>query len=270
MMTERAQLVADYQRLRHALRELNTSLMARFPEGALNECGEQLGLLSRIPGQEKGVLVFDDEYEMSVLMDYCIYHFRRGGRTVIEGALAESPPPPGSDELALLQAMREVRYSLFLVEGVVPGVGVRLRDSLRDERALVVDIGFSRTASAGVVLVGNIISPAGMSMTTGAMLPVDQPILDDLMEQFEKRFGTTTVGQFRQLPPEEQSELATLVIRCCLAGGAASHVRGEDPAVDSRGRRAALSPASPSPRVSRNAPCPCGSGKKYKRCCGRV
>ena len=23
------------------------------------------------------------------------------------------------------------------------------------------------------------------------------------------------------------------------------------------------------PKVSRNAPCPCGSGQKYKRCCGR-
>ncbi|MBI5148345.1 SEC-C domain-containing protein [Candidatus Pacearchaeota archaeon] len=22
-------------------------------------------------------------------------------------------------------------------------------------------------------------------------------------------------------------------------------------------------------RIGRNAPCPCGSGKKYKRCCGR-
>ncbi len=22
-------------------------------------------------------------------------------------------------------------------------------------------------------------------------------------------------------------------------------------------------------KVGRNAPCPCGSGKKYKRCCGR-
>ena len=23
------------------------------------------------------------------------------------------------------------------------------------------------------------------------------------------------------------------------------------------------------PQIGRNAPCPCGSGKKYKRCCGR-
>jgi uncharacterized protein YecA (UPF0149 family) len=24
------------------------------------------------------------------------------------------------------------------------------------------------------------------------------------------------------------------------------------------------------PKVGRNEPCPCGSGKKYKLCCGRV
>ena len=26
-------------------------------------------------------------------------------------------------------------------------------------------------------------------------------------------------------------------------------------------------PASPSSKVGRNEPCPCGSGKKYKKCC---
>lgn len=25
----------------------------------------------------------------------------------------------------------------------------------------------------------------------------------------------------------------------------------------------------PYPKIGRNAPCPCGSGKKYKHCCGR-
>ena len=38
------------------------------------------------------------------------------------------------------------------------------------------------------------------------------------------------------------------------------------------GLRAAASTASggrvPAPRVARNAPCPCGSGRKFKRCCG--
>jgi len=29
-----------------------------------------------------------------------------------------------------------------------------------------------------------------------------------------------------------------------------------------------LEPTRPSARTGRNEPCPCGSGKKFKRCCG--
>ncbi len=29
-----------------------------------------------------------------------------------------------------------------------------------------------------------------------------------------------------------------------------------------------INPSTPRQKISRNAPCPCGSGKKYKRCCG--
>ena len=34
------------------------------------------------------------------------------------------------------------------------------------------------------------------------------------------------------------------------------------------GRGGAASPADPPAKVGRNDPCPCGSGKKHKRCCG--
>jgi len=37
----------------------------------------------------------------------------------------------------------------------------------------------------------------------------------------------------------------------------------------SGGEAAARTPARVGPKVGRNAPCPCGSGKKYKRCHGR-
>ena len=42
--------------------------------------------------------------------------------------------------------------------------------------------------------------------------------------------------------------------------------------VRSRQAATAVDPADPSTwgRVSRNAPCPCGSGKKYKHCHGQV
>jgi uncharacterized protein len=35
-----------------------------------------------------------------------------------------------------------------------------------------------------------------------------------------------------------------------------------------RGRPAAAAGRAKSPKVGRNDPCPCGSGRKYKRCCG--
>ena len=34
--------------------------------------------------------------------------------------------------------------------------------------------------------------------------------------------------------------------------------------------RQAHPPEKVAPKAGRNAPCPCGSGKKYKKCCGRV
>jgi preprotein translocase subunit SecA len=42
--------------------------------------------------------------------------------------------------------------------------------------------------------------------------------------------------------------------------------------VRSRRAAAALDPADPATwgRVARNAPCPCGSGKKYKHCHGAL
>jgi preprotein translocase subunit SecA len=33
--------------------------------------------------------------------------------------------------------------------------------------------------------------------------------------------------------------------------------------------RPAVRPAKGAPKVGRNDPCPCGSGKKYKKCCGK-
>jgi hypothetical protein len=34
--------------------------------------------------------------------------------------------------------------------------------------------------------------------------------------------------------------------------------------------KTARTPKQAMPKVGRNDPCPCGSGKKYKKCCGRV
>ncbi|MFP4459975.1 MAG: preprotein translocase subunit SecA [Candidatus Zixiibacteriota bacterium] len=54
---------------------------------------------------------------------------------------------------------------------------------------------------------------------------------------------------------------------------AAASIRAEKPSPQSAGRGAPQKKTAPikkeGPKVGRNDPCPCGSGKKYKHCCGR-
>src|SRR5207244_4376895 len=107
---EHAALLARYQHLRRVALPLNNRLVETLPKNVLDEGGKKLGIL------KKNVLVLDTEDEISVLMDFCLYDVRRQGVNAIERYLAESPPPPDSDEMVLLQAMRQARYSLFEVE----------------------------------------------------------------------------------------------------------------------------------------------------------
>lgn len=68
------------------------------------------------------------------------------------------------------------------------------------------------------------------------------------------------------LPPQRPSNDWVSQIRAVwLARRAARIAEAQDQPADSP----ALAPAGALPRVSLNDPCPCGSGKKYKRCCGK-
>ena len=48
-----------------------------------------------------------------------------------------------------------------------------------------------------------------------------------------------------------------------------SEVRPSDVVSEANEAVAKAKPVRVGPKVGRNDPCPCGSGKKYKQCCGR-
>lgn len=270
LVRDRAALLARYRRLRGVSLKIQDRLVGQIPKAVLTAGGECLGLLRPAPNRHgEMTLVLDDEYELSVLMDYCLYHLQQDGQTVVNQALTDAPAPAGSDERRVLQAMQDVRFSLFAVEERVPAIGVHVRDLLRDETLFLVDLGFGESANPGLVLAGNVISLPELSMSTGAMLPVDRAMVEDLVQQLPGRLSIAAAEQFRQLSAAEQAELAGFVMRACLAEGAASQVQARDvqPALRSPGVHWSSEPATR--RHPRNAPCPCGSGQKYKRCCGR-
>ena len=268
MTIQQVDLVARYQHLRQATRPITNQLIGTLSKKAMQEAGEKLGIL------RDGVLVFGSEDETGVLMDYCLFDFREQGMNAIERRLVQDPPPADSEELLILQGLRNARYSLFIVEAIQPGVGLHLRDLLNDVTIFIVDINFSNSAQEGLVLAARIVTIDGINMTTGASLPVAV-----IPASGRKEFVSRYLPQIRALArqkesPEQASELAAAIIKACLRDGASSRIRyaepGEKVAREPMTRRHSAweSAAGARPRVGRNDPCPCGSGKKFKHCCG--
>jgi preprotein translocase subunit SecA len=71
----------------------------------------------------------------------------------------------------------------------------------------------------------------------------------------------------------EQQRLADRLQKQMLASGGGAPPAGAfggEPESAGAGVRLAQSPAQDGPKVGRNEPCPCGSGKKYKHCHGQL
>ena len=66
--------------------------------------------------------------------------------------------------------------------------------------------------------------------------------------------------------PQRPAEFNAAIIRLCLSAKNAPEIRYQD-----IGEEPDEQPETPLPSrpPGRNEPCPCGSGKKYKKCCGK-
>ena len=258
-------IFARYQRFRPIRLRLNSELVRRLPQDALNEGAKKLGMLRR------GVLVFENEDETCVLMDYCVYDVQRKGRNAVEQYLCDCPPDPASDEMACLRAMQLAKYTLVVVLRVEPGVGCHVRNLFTDETRLLVDSGFSNTARPGTLMATRLLDFGDFVATSGP-LPVGN-LDDNALEQWQR---TLRAGE-----NDDCYDPAEL-IRGCLERGALSHVRYEEINTESRSDvgRDSLQAVTSNQRVPAvakrhagkpvaNRRCRCGSGKMFKNCCGK-
>jgi hypothetical protein len=261
-MTTHADFVEPYKRLRQVRFRLNNTLVRSLDKQALHEAARALGML------QGDTLVFDSVDQTSVLMDYGIYHVRRNGCNAIERYLDEKRPSRGSDERIVLEMMLKAYYSILQVADIESGVGVSVHDMLRDESGFLVDIGLSTTAPKGIVMATRVTpEPEGRFLSTGgAALPALPPTLALIQKDLNRTFARET--DFTRLTAEQEAVLAALVIRHCIASEAATRIGYAEPGQLPSGRPP-VAALSTRPRANRNDPCPCGSGRKYKSCCGK-
>lgn len=251
-MKEYSELVNRYKKFRKLNRKLHSILTHKVSKKAMEECGRKLGIM-------KGdTFVFRDMDETAVLMDYCIYDYYENsqggcplaGSNAVSRYIAESPPVPGSDEYVVLKAMSESFYTLVRVEHVLEGVGAQADDLLGDRSFLIIDMGLGKMAVKGLVIATRLLPLEDFTMTSGAALPIDPEIVEEIFSFIIQQFGSED-AKYINLDMQQRADLMTTIIRLCL---------GEEGSFKFK----ALSLKFP------NEPCPCGSGKKYKRCCGRM
>jgi hypothetical protein len=256
---DRAAILTDYDVLRAVGIPLNTELVKTLSQGDIGAAASALGM------RHGKAIELETHDEIAVLMDYAIHEIRRDGKNAVQRMLEEDPPPEGSAELRLLRSMKDARHTILEVESTARGLGVHCLDGPERAAIFLVDNGFSRTAMPGAALAARIHSPGnGWWMTTGAALPLNPEAMVRLLSDFERHQART--GRFPS--PAEQTRLT---IRACVAEGASRQILYGKPGEDAKELAARRDEelGLVASRVGRNDPCPCGSGKKYKKCCGR-
>lgn len=254
---EYSHLVARYKDFRKITWDLQNGPLPKYmSKRTLDVCGRKLGVL------EGKTFVLDDVDQIGAVMDYCIYDYREDGLNAIEQYIADARPDPGSDKSIVLKAMAESFYTLVQVAEVVPGVGVQARDLMNNREYLLVDMGLGKTATEDIVIATRILPFDDFVMTSGAPLPVDTEALVDILDFALERYGTGD-GRHFEIDFDQRADLTAAIIRICLHQDSSYELKYQDVEAES-----VTSPLHKEAHVGRNEPCPCGSGKKYKRCCG--
>lgn len=210
----------QYQRIRGAGRRLNEALVESIDKEGMRFAAKSLGML------RGDVFVFDDEDEVSLMMDYAIYNYRPDGMNAIERMAKESPPDDDSDEATWMAGALQSYHSMFLVVDRLPGFGIQARDVFSGEAVLVADVSFSESATLGLTVAARLLPMENFSMTSGTALPVTH---QRVLLEIGKYVGRTCpkLKHVRSLSPDRALYLESYVIRTCLAAGGMQRIRYE-------------------------------------------
>ncbi len=241
-------VVQEYKRLRTASIDLSNALAKTLIAEDIRTAARQLGIL------HGKYIDFETEDESAVLMDHAIHDIFHDGLNAVGRLLLTEPYVEGSDELRLLRSMQQAHFAIINIEKPIPGVGVQAIDRLWDTPIFLIDMNFSHTVQPGAMLATRIHSPGeGWWMTTGAALPLNNKALDEIIDQIEDYESST-----------EDPARNAMILRTCVSASCSRQIRYANTST-----APTSSTLTVAPKVGRNEPCTCGSGKKYKKCCGR-
>jgi hypothetical protein len=202
-----------YKQFRELGRRYNLTLIKLLPPPALPECAKKLGLY------KAGTLILNQDDEIAVAYDYCLHHYRRAGKTVIDRTLEASPPAPGTLEAVYLQAMAHAHFSLFRVLDILPQRGAQLIDLVTEVPVDLLDIGLSSTGLPGMIVAGRLLSFEDFTMSSGTLIPIPEPVFESRIQPVIRKFLPEKPAAGPRMPRAQQAAFEAQILRIALHAG---------------------------------------------------
>ena len=252
------------------LRDVGNPLMTRIADGVPKElfirAGEDLGL-----SKNSRTFVLKSRNDCDFVMDRAIHDILWEGKRWIERVCDEDIGKYQPEEQAMLKAHRAPAFSLYEVMAVSAGRGVLLKDLFDGRELFLIDLGLGATGSKGLVIATRVISHRDIHFTAGVTMAYRPERVKSMIERLSALYReqeNTPVWKEtmrNQVPAlfREYRKGEVEVEFAPVTHAPAGPPRAETGEAD----KAPQAPEEERPLPGRNAPCPCGSGKKYKKCC---
>lgn len=209
-------LIEQYRQLRKQGRESSLALIRQLPPPAVPECGKKLGLY------KSGTLILNQDDELAIVYDYCLHHYRRAGKNVIERALENTAAAQDSPDRAFLQALMGARFSVFCIEDILPHRGARLRDLITGDTMDLTDLGLSSTGQPGILLTGRLLRIGEITLSSGTLIPVPEPVYHSRILAVIQKFIPEIPTAHPELSASQSAAMEAQIQRIAL------HEGGED------------------------------------------
>lgn len=171
-----------YRKWRERQIELNRKMTEGIAKDILFKAAEDFRMV------KNGIIVFDSEDDSVYHNDRAIFDIRTRGDRCVDLFFEEKRESLTRNEKKLLKAMKDSKYSLFVVERAKCARGLFLIDAFSKERLFLSDINMSHTISPGCLLSMRVICLDGINFSTGAGCVFENKHLKQLMNNFTELY----------------------------------------------------------------------------------
>jgi hypothetical protein len=214
----RGEVLARYRVLRDIGKRHHSEAMKHLSKEAILHHARRLGLAF---GK---TLMLDNMEELTLAFDLAIYTAPAGRSRAIDRYARSAQFAPGSDEAIMLEAMRNARFAVILVQRRHPSAGLIVTDVFRNIEIWLVDEGLEASLPVGTAYATRYYAPDRFVVTAGVGMPVDIELLTSAVESAPQLLRKSRAEAF------EDRRFAEAVYRAAIADGIMAGIAYQDTA----------------------------------------